>query len=190
MDKEFAKSFYSREDIQKAILDFAKNREIGTRYDGYFGKRPDVIENLYDIKKLVKNGIFSFHMSEEIWENPLLLGNQKLTDKEKIKNRNGWDLILDLDGVDYVFAGLKHVLAFLFYQRYIMEIDAQDTFIGHMINDNVNASHVGFAQKKNMGMEMKRIAEDHWSDCKHFVCENSDEFPYAKFTSSGRMSFM
>lgn len=93
------------------------------------------------------------------------------------------------DGVNYTFSGLKYVLAYLFYERYIMEIDAQDTFVGFMKNDNVNASHVGFAQKKNMGMEMKRIADKHWQDCRDFVCENASEFPYAKFTRSGRISY-
>ncbi len=101
MDKTIAKKYYERPDIQKAILKFAKDREIGVMFDGYFGKRPDVIENLYDIQKFVKNGVMSFHTSEERWANPLLLGNDKLTDEDKAKNRIGWDLILDLDGVDF-----------------------------------------------------------------------------------------
>ena len=88
--------------------------------------------------------------------------------------------------VDYTFAGLKSVLSFLFYERYIMEIDAQDTYVGLMRNDNDNATHVGFAQKKNMAQEMRRIANDHWKDCYQFVCENSVEFPYAQVKTSGR----
>lgn len=100
MDKFLAKKYYSRPEIQKAILEFAKNREIGLRYDGYFGKRPGVLEYLSDVKNAVKEDIFSFHMSEERWENPLLLGNDKLSDEERSKNRVGWDLILDLDGID------------------------------------------------------------------------------------------
>lgn len=116
----------------------------------------------------------------DVISNPTSTWNQKLID----------GATYTVDGVDYTFAGLKYVLAFLFYQRYVMEIDAQDTFIGHMINDNVNASHVSFGQKKNIAMEMKRIADEHWKDCKQFVCENSDEFPYASFTTSGRFKFM
>ncbi|MCA9495992.1 MAG: hypothetical protein KC589_03540 [Nanoarchaeota archaeon] len=115
MEENLAQNFYSRNDIQKAILKFAKNREIGTRFDGYFGKRPEVMDNLYDIKKLIEKGVLSFHMSEEIWENPLLLGNQNQTEEEKIKNRNGWDLILDLDGVDFLYAQIagKIIIEFL-----------------------------------------------------------------------------
>ena len=88
--------------------------------------------------------------------------------------------------VPYTFAGLKYVLAFLFYERYIMEIDAQDTYVGIMRNENENAAHIGFAQKKNMAQEMRRIANDHWKDCYQFVCENSAEFPYAQVKTSGR----
>lgn len=101
MDKSIAKKYYEREDIQKSIVEFAKEREIGVMFDGYFGKRPDIIENLYDVQKFVKKGVMSFHTSEERWANPLLLGNDKQTEEERAKNRVGWDLILDLDGVDF-----------------------------------------------------------------------------------------
>ncbi len=104
MEKSDAKNYYCRPEIQKAILKFAKDREIGVMFDGFFGKRPDVIENLYAVKKFVDKGVFSFHCSEERWANPLLLGDSKLSDEEKAKNRVGWDLILDLDGVDYVYS--------------------------------------------------------------------------------------
>jgi hypothetical protein len=100
MDKAFAQKFYEREDIQKALLNYAKQREIGLRYDGYFGKRPEMMEYLSDVKSFVDSGVFSLHMSEERWENPLMLGNEKLSDEEKAKNRKGWDLILDIDGRD------------------------------------------------------------------------------------------
>ena len=104
MDKEIALKYYSKPEIEKAILNFAKDREIGVMFNGYFGKRPDVIENLYDIRKLVKKGVFSFHCSEERWANPLLLGNNKQTEEEKEKNKIGWDLILDLDGVNFIYS--------------------------------------------------------------------------------------
>lgn len=105
MDKSIAKNYYSRIEIQKAILNFAKDREIGVMYDGYFGKRPDTIEYLTDVKALVDKGIFSFHCSEERWANALLLGTEK-KQEDRDNNRVGWDLILDLDGVDYIYSRL------------------------------------------------------------------------------------
>lgn len=104
MDRFLAKKYYSRPDVQQAILDFAKDREIGVMFNGFFGKRPDVIEYISDVKALVNKGVFSFHSSEERWANPLLLGNDKLSDEEKTKNRIGWDMIFDLDGVDFEYS--------------------------------------------------------------------------------------
>lgn len=104
MDKTLAEKYYSRPEIQQAILKFAKDREVGTRFDGFYGKRPDMLEHISDVKDLVKKGIQSFHFSEERWANPLLLGNEKLSEEDKNKNRIGWDLILDLDGVDFIYS--------------------------------------------------------------------------------------
>lgn len=115
MDENLAKNYYLREDIQKALLNFAKQREVGVMYDKYFGKRPDVIEYLSDVKNFVKKGVCSFHISEERWSNPLLLENKNLTEDEKNKIRTGWDLILDLDGVDFIYAKIagKIIIEFL-----------------------------------------------------------------------------
>ena len=106
MDKILPRKYYSRPEIEKAILSFAKDREIGVMFDGFFGKRPDVIEYVSDIRILVGKGVFSFHCSEERWANPLLLGNERLSVDERNKNRIGWDLILDLDGVDFIYSKL------------------------------------------------------------------------------------
>lgn len=115
MDKYLAKKYYSRPDIQKAIVKFAKDREIGVMFDGFFGKRPDIIENTSDLKKLVNKGVLSFHGSEERWLNPLLLGDQNQSDEERNKNRIGWDLILDLDGVQFEYSQIvgKLIIDFL-----------------------------------------------------------------------------
>lgn len=105
MDKSLAQKYYSDFEVQRAILKFAKDREIAVRFDGgYYGKRPDVIENMFDVRKFVKKGVTSFHCSEERWANALLLSDGSLSDEEKSKNRIGWDLILDLDGVCYEYS--------------------------------------------------------------------------------------
>ena len=94
------------------------------------------------------------------------------------------------DGVTYTYAGLKAVLSFLFFERYIMEGDAQDTFAGFMQNDNENARHISFAQKKDIASNMRTLARNHWNDCYGFVCENSAEFPYASVKTSGKFYFI
>ena len=63
--------YYSKPEVQKAIFEFCKNREICPRYFEGFGKRPDSFQYTGDIFELVKKGATSFHCSEEIWNDPL-----------------------------------------------------------------------------------------------------------------------
>jgi DNA primase catalytic subunit len=88
---------YKREDIQKAIIENAQNREIAIRYgDRGFGKRPDILKYPKDIIELAKQGATSLHASEELWKNPLQLDSM-LKPAELDKLRAGWDLVLDID---------------------------------------------------------------------------------------------
>jgi len=87
---------YSRREIQEEILKNTENREVAVRYKEIFGKRPDVIKYPSDIREAAKQGATSFHCSEEIWTNPMLLkpGTPK---KQLDVIRKGWDLVIDID---------------------------------------------------------------------------------------------
>lgn len=88
--------YYSRPEIQKAIHNFCKNREISPRYFQGFGKRPDSFQYKDDIFELVKKGATSFHCSEEIWIDPLQISTD-MSPEEYNEIRQGWDLLLDID---------------------------------------------------------------------------------------------
>jgi predicted RNA-binding Zn-ribbon protein involved in translation (DUF1610 family) len=88
--------YYSRPDIQKAIFEFSKNREICPRYFEGFGKRPDVLEYPGDVFELVKKGATSFHCSEELWDDPLKI-QTGMNEKQLNEIRIGWDLLIDID---------------------------------------------------------------------------------------------
>ena len=94
--------YYSRPEIQKAIFEFSKNREVCPRYFEGFGKRPDVLEYPGDIFEFVKKGATSFHCSEELWEDPLRI-QTGMNERQLNELRKGWDLILDIDSkyIDY-----------------------------------------------------------------------------------------
>ncbi len=94
--------YYSNPDVQKAIFEFSKNREICPRYFEGFGKRPDTLEYSGDILAMVKKGATSFHCSEEIWEDPLKLSTD-MNEKQSNELRIGWDLLIDIDSkyIDY-----------------------------------------------------------------------------------------
>ena len=94
--------YYANPEVQKAIFEFSKNREICPRYFDGFGKRPDALQYTGDILELVKKGATSFHCSEEIWDNPLNIVTG-MNEQQANELRTGWDLILDIDSkyIDY-----------------------------------------------------------------------------------------
>lgn len=96
LTKSICIKFYKRADIQQAMLDHARNKEIGVRYQQSFGKRPDILTYHRDILELALRGTTSFHASEERWSNPLSL-NANLNKQELQQLRIGWDLVLDID---------------------------------------------------------------------------------------------
>lgn len=93
--------FYKKDFVQKAIVELAKGREVAVKYgDKGFGKRPDVLSYPADVFDFAKDGVTSFHISEERWENPLLL-KPGMTKKEADSLRDGWDFIIDIDSKDW-----------------------------------------------------------------------------------------
>lgn len=100
MDKEklnnILQFYYSRKDIQGAILKFCQDRETVPRYFEGFGKRPDMLQFPADILSQVKAGATSFHCSEELWQDPLQISTE-LTKEQLDSVRRGWDLLIDID---------------------------------------------------------------------------------------------
>ena len=88
--------YYSKPEIQKAIFDFCKNREISPRYYEGFGKRPDSFEYPGDVFALVGRGATSFHCSEELWEDPMKI-SVEMGEQEYNQLRIGWDFLIDID---------------------------------------------------------------------------------------------
>ena len=88
--------YYSRRDIQKAILVSAKDREVAVRVGESFAKRPDILQFPGDVKDWASKGATSFHISEERWKDPMTL-QTGLVKKQMDALRIGWDLIIDID---------------------------------------------------------------------------------------------
>ncbi len=88
--------YYKRKEIQDAIIEHGRDKEIGVRYGDSFGKRPDTLTYPREIIELALKGATSLHASEERWSNPLSL-DSTLTKKDLDQLRIGWDLLLDID---------------------------------------------------------------------------------------------
>jgi hypothetical protein len=90
-------SYYSRPEIQTAMAQFARDREVvGTTRDGTYSKRPDTILYPSELLDRVKRGAVSFHCSVERWHQPMSLSTALRPD-ELNQLRKGFDIIIDLD---------------------------------------------------------------------------------------------
>lgn len=94
-------NWYSRESVQKALVEVGKNREVASVFqDGSFGKRPDVIQYPTDVLQAVADGTVAFHGSVEQWSNPMEL-DVGMTKSQIDKLRTGWSLLIDPDVKDF-----------------------------------------------------------------------------------------
>lgn len=96
LSKSITLKLYKRKEIQEALVNHAKDKEVGMQYNDAFGKRPDVLTYPRDILELALQGVTSFHTSEERWSNPLSISSS-LSKQEWEELRIGWDLVLDID---------------------------------------------------------------------------------------------
>lgn len=97
---------YKRPEVQKAIVEQATSKEVSVMFGPEkFGKRPDMITYDNDVLEFAKRKASSFHCSEELWQNPLLI-KTGMSRKELDELRVGWDLILDIDCPDWEFSKL------------------------------------------------------------------------------------
>ncbi|MFZ1970911.1 MAG: DNA primase small subunit domain-containing protein [Candidatus Nanoarchaeia archaeon] len=106
--------YYSKPEVQKALFEFSKDREVVPRYFEGFGKRPDSLQYESDIFELVKKGATSFHCSEELWKDPLKIETGMVA-KQLNELRKGWDLLIDIDSkyIDYSKIMAEEVINFL-----------------------------------------------------------------------------
>lgn len=96
--------YYSREDVQNALLEVSKDREIaGIFKTGAFGQRPNMLLYPADIVSMVRSGTVSFHGSVERWDNPMSLRPGMGAD-ELNGMRTGFELIIDPDVKSFDFA--------------------------------------------------------------------------------------
>ncbi len=110
--RKITQLYYSRGDIQRALFDFSKDREMVPSYMmESFGKRPDALQYKGDIFELVKRGATSFHCSEELWQDPLKISTE-MNEKQLNELRKGWDLLLDIDSkyLDYSKIMVEQIL--------------------------------------------------------------------------------
>ena len=95
---------YKRREVQEQIVLAADHKEAVGSFGGKgYARRPDVLVYPNDVMEQVKNGVTSFHVSEELWSNPQKIAVE-MKKNEYDTLRIGWDLVLDIDCPQWEFA--------------------------------------------------------------------------------------
>lgn len=139
--KEILK-YYSRQDIQHAILTSSVDREVAVKFgDKGYGKRPDILQYRNDILEFAQQGATSFHLSEERWHDALQL-SPGLTRSALDKLRKCWDLVLDIDS------------PFLEYSR-----STASLLVEALLMHNISEKSIGCKYSGNRGFHLSITAE-------------------------------
>ncbi len=123
--KPAALKFYKRKEIQEEMVRHAQNKEVGIRFAEGFGKRPDILTYPREIIELARQGATSFHCSEERWESPTSLSSDS-PKKELDELRTGWDLVLDIDCLDWEISKLTaHLFIKALKDNYVKDVSCK-----------------------------------------------------------------
>ena len=95
----------------------------------------------------------------------------------------------EYNDITYTFSGLKYVLAYYFYARYLNNAGDYDTFSGIVQHNYDDAQRVGFGAIKSKINEAKEIAANYWDECKHFMSVNSGDYPYFYANHTKRLNY-
>ncbi len=96
IDSKVAREYYSRPEVYKELMRLSKNREVQAWFGDVRGRRPEIVNYDGDLKDIIKQGMTSFHVSEERWRDPMQL-ESGLSKKQLDEQRIGWDALIDID---------------------------------------------------------------------------------------------
>lgn len=89
-----------------------------------------------------------------------------------------------LDGGDYTFqsitytnVGLKAVIVFYAYGRYVLEGSQTDTPFGHVIKTSENSIPVDILERKTKYKTNQQIAFNYWENVIQFLDRNATDYP-------------
>ena len=109
---------------------------------------------MFDLKGLVSEAFF-----------------QDLTSETPVRN---YTLLLDggsytFEGKKYEFAGLKAVLAYFAYARYIFVGHQVDTPMGIKVKENQDGETISQTERRDVRTMYKQQADMLWEDCKKYL---------------------
>lgn len=73
--------------------------------------------------------------------------------------------------------GLRYVLAYLIYSRYIGQSSVKDTYSGMVKQNRNETEHVSFGHIQSLQQDAKNIAVSQFEIIKSYIEENKDDYP-------------
>lgn len=80
----------------------------------------------------------------------------------------------------YTNVGLKSVIVFYAYARYVLMGSQTDTPFGYVEKTTTDSARVSDGGKKNMYKENQNIAFNYWENVRNFLDRNSSDYPLWK----------
>lgn len=105
---------------------------------------------------------------QDVQDNPTSAANVVLLDGGTFNDCNGNTI---------KFKGLRYILAYMNYSKYIYESNISDSFTGMVSKTRTEATNLGNGSKKSIQNDAREIALQEWELCKSFLNENKTTYP-------------
>jgi len=116
-----------------------------------------------DLQKLL-----GFDFYQDLIQNPTDTWNKKLLDGGTYT----------YNSVTYFYEGLKYVLAYFAYARYVRVSSKKDTATGFVSKQFEDSRQINDGDESNLHKDFRKIAFKYWEECQKFLSANSSEFSY------------
>lgn len=112
--------------------------------------------------------LLGFEFYQDMIQNPTSTANAALLD--------GGDYVYN--STTYTFAGLKYVLAYFLFARYVKKNYIKDTYSGLAKKNYEDSRPVTKGENKNYHTDFRKIAFQYWKECELFIAANPSDYPF------------
>lgn len=124
----------------------------------------------YELRKLV-----GIALLQDLQKNPTSTNNVKLLDGGSFEDCNG-------NEID--FKGIRYIMAYMVYSRYIGAIPYKDTYTGFAQKNRQEAQSIDEGTTRRLQKENRQLALEEWELTKEYLNENCDDYPLWEPTDS------
>lgn len=121
-----------------------------------------------EVEEKELRAILGVALLQDLQTNPTTIPNAKLLNGGEFENCQNQTI---------KFKGIRYILAYLNYSKYIGESFVNDTFTGMVVKNRPESELVSEGTMKRLMNENREIAMQEWEITKEFLNLNSTEYP-------------